>query len=134
MRKAAVAGELALPSGDVLRADLTVGGFAAISHVDSDIGDFTLCSVADDGEVLGGFHCGGWYVPLHHGSLFAFDARVRHSMCGDHPRSAGAMRYSTATWLSKRLVTHGHAGAFAPARHKRGKRAKRAELAGDVAA
>jgi hypothetical protein len=33
-----------------------------------------------------------------------------------------------STWLSKRLVTDGHVGAFEPAGHKRGKRGKRAKL------
>jgi hypothetical protein len=70
-------------AGRTLTCQLVTSGFAAQDHVDNDLALYTLCSICDDGEVRGGFQFGGWYVPLTSGHTFAFDGRVRHSMCGD---------------------------------------------------
>lgn len=90
-------------TGKVLTSQLIVGGFVAQDHVDNDLALYTLCSTFDVGQVSGGFQFGGWYVPLASGHVFAFDARVKHCMCGDHVEGEG-MRWSTASFLPTKWV------------------------------
>jgi hypothetical protein len=93
--------------GRILTCQLVTSGFAAQDHVDNDLALYTLCSIYDDGEVRGGFQFGGWYVPLTSGHTFAFDGRVRHSMCGD-ACGPGGVRWSSAAFMSRNMAkTHG---------------------------
>lgn len=94
-------------TGRVLTCQLVTSGFAAQDHVDNDLAPYTLCSICDDGVVRGGFQFGGWYVPLASGHTFAFDGRVRHSMCGDSCEPNG-VRWSSASFLSRNMAkAHG---------------------------
>ena len=101
--------------GDTLAADLTVGGFAASSHDDTDLGEFTVCSTYDgvgegaatastNVDIVGGFMMGGWFIPLGSGAVFAFDAKFPHAMCADDVVTPGAVRWSTAAFLAVSLL------------------------------
>ena len=98
-----------------MAADLTVGGFAASSHDDTDLGEFTVCSTYDgvgegaatasaEVDIVGGFMMGGWFIPLESGAVFAFDAKFPHAMCADDVVTPGAVHWSTAAFLAVGLL------------------------------
>jgi len=82
--------------------------------MDNDLGP-TVCHYITNGSVLcGGFTIAGVFVPLRSGHIFVFEGTVPHGMAEDAvdltTESLGAVRrYSTASFLSARLVNKGEA-------------------------